>query len=329
MGDGRTNAHPAPVALLRRFNRFHTRLTGTLDRSYLETPFSLQEARVVFEVATHPGCTAKDVRLRAGFDQGYLSRLVARLAKAGVLRKAPSGKDGREQRLFLTASGRRAFQVLDRRANQQAERVLAPLGPAQVDELCQALQTVQGLLDRDALPEPIRIRTHRVGDLGWAFHRQAVVYEREFGYRPVFEAYVCRGLPAFLDEYDAGQDRLWIAETGGRPAGFIAVHHSADRPGWAKLRWFLVEREARGRGLGGRLLEKAVEFCRRSGYQGIYLWTVSDLHAARALYERAGFTLAQEKADCEWAPWAREQRWELALGKAARRRPSKPEPHTP
>jgi GNAT superfamily N-acetyltransferase len=167
--------------------------------------------------------------------------------------------------------------------------------------------------------------------------RQAEVYAQEFGYLPVFERYVASGLAPFLDYYDDTRDRLWVAERPARAAGqapgahdvaaehdaagragarvgCIAIHHDAERPGWAKLRWFLVEAHARGSGVGARLLDTAVAFARAAGYDGIHLATCADLHAARRQYERAGFTLAwQDAAPCLWAPWTREQVWEMRL----------------
>jgi GNAT superfamily N-acetyltransferase len=160
-----------------------------------------------------------------------------------------------------------------------------------------------------------RIRRSRVGDLGWAFGRQAALYADEFGYLPVFEAYVARGLAPFLDGFDAARDRAWVAELDGRPVGFIAIQHDPDRRGWAKLRWYFVERQARGHGLGKRLLATALRFARRAGYRGVLLWTVDDLADARRQYERAGFDLAyQDPKPCAWAPWGHEQRWERVLG---------------
>jgi GNAT superfamily N-acetyltransferase len=180
-------------------------------------------------------------------------------------------------------------------------------------ELSNSLQTVQSLLDPAFPRKSITVRYQRPGDLGWVFERHVVVYTQEFGYTPLFEAYVCDGLAPFMKDYDPKKDRLWIGEMGGRRIGCIAVHHIGNRAGWAKLRWFLVEREARGRGLGSMLLDTAVAFCKKAGYKGILLWTVSDLDVARKLYERTGFKLAEEKKGCAWAPWAQEQRWELRL----------------
>ena len=145
----------------------------------------------------------------------------------------------------------------------------------------------------------VTLRTERPGDVGWVFHRQAVIYARDFGYSRVFEVYVARGLAPYMDNFDAKRDRLWVAELGGKPVGSVTIHHDKEKAGWAKLRWYFVEPEARGHGAGSMLLDAAVEFARGAGYQGILLWTVNDLDAARRQYERVGFKLAfQDKNTC-------------------------------
>lgn len=300
---------------VRAFNRFYTRTIGTLSRDYLNTHHSLQEARVLFEIATAPGCTAKDIRAQAGFDQGYLSRIVARLEHEGLVRKERSDTDGREQRLHLTAAGTRHFRLIEERANAHASGLIRHLDQHQRRELESALGAIQRLLSSEPGEPPITIREHGVGDVGYTFHRQAVVYKEEFGYDDRFEAFVSEGLPPFLLRFDPKKDRLWMAERDARVVGFIAIHHAQERPGWAKLRWFFVEKELRGRGLGKQLIERALSFCKDAGYEGVFLTTVSDLVAARKLYERAGFRLEHE-GPCSWATWAREQKWELALDRS-------------
>lgn len=155
--------------------------------------------------------------------------------------------------------------------------------------------------------------------MGWLLQRHAEVYLTEFGYLPVFEAYVAETIPPFLRAFDPKRDRLWIAESAGRRLGCVAIQHDPHRRGWAKLRWFLVEREARGTGLGRRLMDAALRFSRRAGYRGVHLLTVDDLHAARQVYEHRGFRLVKEGPRCEWAPWAQEQRWELLLAAPSKR----------
>lgn len=303
----------ATARSIRRFNRFYTKVIGILARGYLDTPYSLQEARVIYEVGAEPGCTAKDIRSRTGFDQGYLSRLISRLESQRILRRDVSKEDGRVQELRLTGNGKKAFDVLNRRADEQVARLVNHLSPSERGDLVGAVEKVHRLLEPDAEPAAVRLRQGRLGDLGYLFHRQVVSYHDEFGYTQTFETYFSKGLAPYLTGFDEERDRLWVAESAGRPVGWVAVHHVEDRPGWAKLRWFYVEPEARGSGLGWRLLRTAVDFSRSAGYGGVFLWTVSNLDAARRLYGRAGFTLAKEEPDCPWAEAAQEQMWELTF----------------
>ncbi len=173
-----------------------------------------------------------------------------------------------------------------------------------------AILISNGALARAVHGEP-HIRPHRIGDLGWSFERQAVLYHEEHRYSQVFETYVAKGLAPFLEHYEAARDGMWIAELEGGRVGCIAIMHDDERPGWAKLRWYFVEKQARGQGVGAALMTTALAFSRRAGYEGVHLWTVDDLVDARRVYERSGFRLAEQKEGCPWAAWGNEQRWEL------------------
>lgn len=300
------------VSGLRAFNRFHSRLVGGLRRTYLGTDLPLQEARVLYEVATRGPLDHGALRERLDIDQGYTSRIVKRLRDRGLLCQEPSPGDRRVRLLSLTDAGRAAFRDLDDRADAEAARYVGRLSQRDRRRLVEAMATVRDLLGGEPGQSTLRIREGRVGDLGWFFARQAVVYHEEHGYSPVFETYVAAGLHPFLAGFDAARDRMWVAEADGRPVGCIAIQHDPERSGWAKLRWYLVEAPARGRGVGWRLLETALGFARGAGYEGVLLWTVDDLHAARRQYERAGFRLVEE-TDCPWKPSRRQQRWELRL----------------
>lgn len=160
----------------------------------------------------------------------------------------------------------------------------------------------------------VTLRTHRMGDLGWAIQRHADLYRDEYDYLPVFEEYVVQTFARFTEKFDPARDRMWVAELDGQRVGMVAIHHDPDRAGWCKFRWFFVEKEARGHGIGSLLMRTALDFARSAGYKGIWLWTVDDLVEARRQYEKVGFMLMHTEAQpCEWAPWGREQRWELAL----------------
>lgn len=151
------------------------------------------------------------------------------------------------------------------------------------------------------------------GDIGWMLHRHGVLYQAEFGYPMAFERYVAEGIAPVLAHFDPALDQMWVAWSDGRRLGTVAVHHDPQRQGWAKLRWFLVEPAARGVGLGRALLEQALSFASRAGYDGVYLWTVTGLEASRRLYESAGFTLARRTDSCPWMEGLCEERWERSL----------------
>jgi N-acetylglutamate synthase-like GNAT family acetyltransferase len=160
----------------------------------------------------------------------------------------------------------------------------------------------------------LHVRPRQVGDIGWACMRQCELYAKEFGYSQVFEDYVIRSFAPFVERFDSSKDGLWIASLDGIRVGCIAIQHDVDRPGWAQLRWYFVEADARGHGLGRELLDTALAFCRKAGYEGIWLLTVDDLGAARKQYEKVGFKLVHTDAEpCEWAPWGHEQHWALEL----------------
>jgi GNAT superfamily N-acetyltransferase len=136
------------------------------------------------------------------------------------------------------------------------------------------------------------------GDIGAVVRLHGTVYAVEQGWGHAFEAYVAEGLGRFAASLDPTRDRLWIAETGSDVVGSIAIVDQGD--GTAQLRWFVVDPRARGQGLGGQLLAAALSFCRERRHTNVFLWTVSELHAAAHLYRRAGFELVEETRHEAW-----------------------------
>ncbi|MBN8530663.1 MAG: GNAT family N-acetyltransferase [Alphaproteobacteria bacterium] len=164
-----------------------------------------------------------------------------------------------------------------------------------------------------ALPatESYRLREPQPGDMGWIVHRHGVLYAQEYGWGGTFEALVAEIAAAYLKHYDPRRDRCWIAEKDGRIIGSVAIAHETEEE--ARLRLLLVEPEARGLGLGRRLVEECIRFAKEAGYRKIALWTNHPLHAARRLYEDAGFTLVREEAHDKFGEGLIGQSWELAL----------------
>ncbi len=296
---------------VRRFNRFYTQEIGVLQEGLLDSPFSLAEARVLYEIAHGDGATAAAIGKGLRLDPGYLSRIVKKLRARGILRQL-AAEDRRARLLALTAKGRRAFERLDRRSHEETAAKLKRLAPDRQELLVRALESAQRLLGRAvAEGEPYVLRPHRPGDMGWVVQRHGEVYFQEYGWNERFEALVAEIVAHFIQHFDPQRERCWIAERAGERVGSVfLVRKSATV---AKLRLLLVEPEARGLGLGKRLVEECLVFARMAGYRKVTLWTNSVLTAARRIYEVTGFELVAEEPNREFGPELTAQTWEKRL----------------
>ena len=300
------------VAAMRRFNRFYTRRIGVLQEGLLRSPFSLAEARVLYELAQRERPTASELLQELDLDAGYLSRILGSFEGRGLVEKRPSPADGRQILLRLTPAGRKAFAPLDARARREVGVLLGRLAPTDQGRLVAAMQTIERLLGDvpDDTP-PYLLRSHRPGDIGWIVHRHGVLYAQEYGWDERFEALVANIAAAFIDNYDAQRERCWIAEMDGEIVGCVFLVKQTARV--AKLRLLLVEPTARGHGIGARLVDECVRFARQAGYRKLVLWTNDVLHAARRLYERAGFRLVRKERHRSFGHALVGETWELAL----------------
>jgi DNA-binding MarR family transcriptional regulator/N-acetylglutamate synthase-like GNAT family acetyltransferase len=279
----------------RAFNRFYTSIMGFLDRGLLHSDFTLTEARVIFELAQQDVIDAANLRARMKIDPGHISRILGRLESSDLVERSRSESDGRRQVVRLTQRGREAFQTLDARSDQQAEQLLADLAPAERAALMSSLATARALLDLDTdRTHTVVIRDLRAGDLGWVVHRHGALYAAEYGWDQSFEALVAGIVAEFRAGVDATRERAWIAELDGRPAGCVFCVRKDKRT--AQLRLLLVEPTARGFGIGTQLVSACLAFATSCGYQSIVLWTNDVLHAARQIYQRAGFELVEEES---------------------------------
>jgi DNA-binding MarR family transcriptional regulator/ribosomal protein S18 acetylase RimI-like enzyme len=300
------------VAAIRRFNRFHTRWVGALGGSLHGSGFALTEARVLYELAQRDGPMASVLARDLGLDPAYLSRILKRFAAAGWLGRERSAQDGRALRLALTPAGRAAFAPLDQASREQAQGILRRLPPGEQGRLVDALEHAQALLagDAAAADAPV-IREHRPGDIGWVVSTHGRLYARDYGWDIAFEALVAEIAAKFLREFRPGLERCFIAEWRGEPVGSAFVVRASDAD--AKLRLVIVAPEARGLGLGKRLVVEAVAFARLAGYARMVLWTNDILHAARAIYVAQGFRLVAEERHHSFGQDLVGQNWELQL----------------
>jgi DNA-binding MarR family transcriptional regulator/GNAT superfamily N-acetyltransferase len=314
MGGRRMNstAFEQRVASVRRFNRLYTLRIGVLDECLLESPFTLTQARVLYELAHRDAPIARKLEADLGLDAGYLSRVLRGFRRAGLIEQKRSSVDRRQIHLSLTPAGRTSFAELDARSRDSIGAMLGKLPERGQSRLVAAMQTVERLLTAEPGSRPgYRLRPHQPGDLGWVTSRHGAVYAEEYGWNEQFEALVAEIVAKFIKQFDATRERCWIAEIGGEPAGSVfAVRRSARV---AQLRLLLVEPTARGLGIGHTLVDECTRFAREAGYEKITLWTQSVLVAARRIYETAGFRLVKQEAHYSFGHDLIGENWELSL----------------
>ena len=282
------------IAAVRRFSRFYTRQLGLLQESLVHTPFSLTEARVLYELAHREPTTATALAADLDLDHGYLSRILRRFGEADLVSKKRITNDGRQILIAITAKGRKAFAPLNKGSHDQVAELLGRLSPAEQARVVSAMATVENLLQPSAQKPPLLLlRNHRPGDMGWVTSAHGALYAQEYGRDISFEALVAKIAAEFIEKFDPARERCWIAELDGAPVGSVFVVRKTDAI--AKLRLLIVDRQARGLGLGKRLVDECLRFAKQAGYSSMTLWTQSILTSARGIYQRAGFTLVAEE----------------------------------
>ena len=301
----------ARVAAVRAFNRFYTARIGVLRDGLLRTPHSLTEARVLYELGQREVTEVADLRREMDIDAGFLSRLLARLQRNGLVARERSTDDARRQRVRLTHEGRAAFAELDRRSTDEVGAVLDALSEDDQRRLVGAMDAVREVLTQVPATTGFVLRGPRPGDLGWIVQRHGALYAQQYGWDESFEALVAQIVAEYAREHHPRREATWIAEVDGEPAGCVlCVRRDEDV---AQLRLLLVDPRARGRGIGGRLIEECLRFARRAGYKRITLWTNDVLHEARRLYERAGFELVESAPHHSFGHDLVEQTWSKQL----------------
>ena len=303
------------IAAVRRFNRYYTRQIGVLRKTFLDSPYSLGEARVLYEIAINHSPTASEIARSLDLDAGYLSRVLRNFERRGLIRKRASPKDGRQSHLTLTPRGRKSFMPLDARSQRDTAAMLGKLAPAEQARLIAAMTAIETLLEGQIQePKPQRrytLRAPRPGDFGWIIKRNAELYAQDYGWVAPFEGVCAQIVADFVNKFDATRERGWIAEIDGENVGSLMLANEGD--GVARLRLLLVEPKARGLGIGARLVDEAIRFARSAGYRKIALWTHSVLTAARHIYQGAGFKLMRSEEHQSWGQPVVSEHWDLDL----------------
>jgi DNA-binding MarR family transcriptional regulator/GNAT superfamily N-acetyltransferase len=307
-----TGLRTAAVAEVRAFNRFYTNLSGLLRGSHLDSPYSLTEVRVLFELAHTGPAEGAGLRRALDIDAGYLSRILARFDKEKLTVRERSASDGRRQVISLTGAGRAAIAELEAKQNEQTAALLAGLGERDRGRLVDAMRVIRKVLPGQGNgPKAYLLRPPRPGDLGWVVHRHGAVYAAEYGFDETFEHLVARIVADYAGSRDPDREAAWIAEVDGEPAGCVLCVRQDDAT--AQLRLLLVEPSARGLGMGARLVDECLRFARSAGYRRVMLWTQDCLTAARHVYQRAGFELVEEGKHHSFGQDLVEQIWSRSL----------------
>jgi DNA-binding MarR family transcriptional regulator/ribosomal protein S18 acetylase RimI-like enzyme len=299
------------IQTIRGFNRFYTKQIGLLQSSYLKSPFSLAEVRVLYELAHNQNSTATDLGKELDIDAGYLSRILLGFEKNGLITRTPSETDARQSLLSLTKKGLKEFAPLNKGADKQIRDLLSSIPEDRQHRLIESMRGIQQILEKKPADKSYLLRLHQPGDMGWLVYRHGVLYAREYGYNEQFEAMVAEIVAKFIQNFDPKRERCWIAEKDGAIVGSIVLAKSTKEI--AKLRLLLVEPSARGLGIGNRLVAECVRFAKQAGYKRITLYTHKNLHSAIHLYKKAGFKLIKEIPEPGFGPDLIAQNWDLKL----------------
>jgi DNA-binding MarR family transcriptional regulator/GNAT superfamily N-acetyltransferase len=300
---------------VRSFNRFYTREIGLLQKHLPQSDLSLAEARVLYELAQGGERTAADIIRSLEMDKAHVSRIVARFRQAGTVKSRISPAHGKQHLLSLTSAGKAQFRRLNQGTESQIEKLLAPLTMDERARMAKSMQHIKTALKRErGSRQDVRLRSLRVGDLGWITYRQAVLYHQEYGWDWTYEALVARILGDFAAHFDATREDAWVAELYQEVVGSIFLVKTDD-PETAKLRLLYVEPATRGLGVGSRLVGRCIERAREFGYQRLTLWTNDVLASARKIYQAAGFLLTEENQHRSFGKDLTGQTWTLELNR--------------
>lgn len=306
------NSPTSIIPIIRRFNRYYTKVLGLLDKHLLDSEFSLSEVRVLYEIGQSKECKASMLIEQLGLDPGYLSRMLKRFEKLGLTYRVQSKEDGRASFLYLTDLGEETLTHLNELSDEQISNMIIELPEQSRLSIARSMTTIQNKLSGNSEERTIEVRTElRPGDVGALIHLHGWVYAKECGYNHIFEGYVCKTFYDVLQTYNPDKDRFWLAETDNEIVGSIAViGHPGNR---AQIRWFILHPDCRGMGIGKKLIHEAIAYCKEKGYSNVFLETTEDQKTAITMYTKQGFVKTKEQENEAWGVLHIEQTYELKL----------------
>lgn len=298
------------ITEIRGFNRFYTNILGLLDQQIIDSGYSLTEARILFEIGKTDACTANQLCSILDIDRSYMSKIVNKFEKKQLISRSVSSADSRNIEIHMTEEGKAVLHDLESRANAQIEDLISQFDMKECEKLIGGIRTVKKYFSRAT--KEIRIRPYQTEDIRYVIDRQLSLYEAERHFTTdIWKDYLTKGVIALVEKFDPEKDCMFILECDGNPSGCVAITHTKDNV--AQLRYFFLEPEVRGLGVGTVLLNKALDFCRQKKYPHVFLWTVSAQESARILYKNAGFKLTETSENEDWGIPVIEERWDLDL----------------
>jgi len=294
---------------VREFNRFYTRQTGLVGRNYVSGELNLSELRVLYELGQPNPSNARLLARELGLDEGYLSRILGSFTKKKWLQRKPDPSDQRVSLLRLTPEGQAQADTYIHEARDRIGQMLAAMDGISQRQIVDAMMRIQRIFSGST--EDVELRDIQSGDIGWLIQQHAELYVMDEGFNSSFEVLVAKILTDFLENRRPERERAFIATRGSERLGSIFCVHQSNEI--AKLRLFLLVREARGLGLGKQLIDACMNFARDTGYQRLVLWTHKSHEAACALYLKFGFEMTSEEPVHEFGVDLIRQNWEITL----------------
>lgn len=298
------------ITEIRGFNRFYTNILGLLDQQILESGYSLTEARILFEISKTEVCMANQLCSVLDIDRSYMSRIIRKFEKEGIVTREVDDADNRNMKIQLTKKGMELFHELNNRSNKQIEELLSKMEMGDEEKLIGAMRVIKKYFT--IATKNIKIRPYMEEDIKYVIDRQISLYETERQFTTqIWKDYLIKGVICLVEKFDEEKDCMLILECDGNAMGCVAITHGEEKI--AQLRYFFIEPELRGLGVGTKLLNQALDFCRERNYEHVFLWTVSAQESARTLYKKAGFNITETSENNNWGVPVLEEKWELEL----------------
>ncbi|TKI05584.1 bifunctional helix-turn-helix transcriptional regulator/GNAT family N-acetyltransferase [Martelella alba] len=304
---------PSLVEEIRAVSRAIVREMGFMGGDFAGTTLSPSAVHALIEIEKG-GVTARDLAARLRLEKSSVSRMLRKLVKSGDVNEVFGENDGRVKWLSLTPEGQNRVAAIHAFARAQVMDALGRLVPGQDRIILEGLRLyADALVSRTDAGRPIAsielVQGYRPGLIARITELHALYYARALGFGQHFESVVATGLAEFSGRLDNARNAIWTAIRHGEIIGSVAIDGQDLGADNAHLRWFIVNDDARGDGVGKRLLDAAMAFVEEQGFAETHLWTVSGLNAARHLYETRGFVLEEEWSGSQWGKEALEQRF--------------------